>query len=288
MAGRSYLAQRVDRLRGSQNADGGWGYFPGKASWLEPTVYAAMALHGEPAADRARGLLATWQTGDGGWRSSASVREAGWGTALCVSLAYGCGEASPALDKGVDWLLQSVGAETNWFSIVLGLIRRERDFRLKAWPWKPGDSGWVEPTAHALVALKQASSHSPNSALTERIESGEAQLFDVRSRDGGWNYGARAALGVDLPSYPETTALALLGLQGRNSLDKAFDLARQQLQETPSPLGRAWLTIALRMHGLPVTDLSGALNNEHDVMITALEALAAAEGNHWFMKAKKA
>ena len=43
---------------------------------------------------------------------------------------------------------------------------------------------------------------------------GEAQLMDVRSRDGGWNYGSPAALGVDLPSYPETTALALVALQG--------------------------------------------------------------------------
>ena len=54
---------------------------------------------------------------------------------------------------------------------------------------------------------------------------GEAQLMDVRSRDGGWNYGSPAALGVDLPSYPETTALALVGLQGRGDLGKAFELA---------------------------------------------------------------
>ena len=49
--------------------------------------------------------------------------------------------------------------------------------------------------------------------------------MDVRSRDGGWNYGSPAALGVDLPSYPETTALALLGLQDKKRLGSAFDLA---------------------------------------------------------------
>src|SRR5579862_6533994 len=71
----SYLAQRLDALRRAQNPDGGWGYFPGKTSWLEPTAYAAMALHGEPAADRAAKLLASWQTAEGGWRPCAAVAE---------------------------------------------------------------------------------------------------------------------------------------------------------------------------------------------------------------------
>ncbi len=46
---------RLDRLRRNQNRDGGWGYFPGKQSWIEPTVYAALALQKEPEANRASG-----------------------------------------------------------------------------------------------------------------------------------------------------------------------------------------------------------------------------------------
>src|SRR5579862_4502833 len=57
LAVRSYLGSRLDTLRRTQNPDGGWGYFPGKQSWLEPTVYAAFALAGEPGADRAWTLL---------------------------------------------------------------------------------------------------------------------------------------------------------------------------------------------------------------------------------------
>ena len=75
--------------------------------------------------------------------------------------------------------------------------------------------------------------------------------MDVRSRDGGWNYGSPAALGIDLPSYPETTALALVALQGRSDSGKAFDLAQRQIGETPSPLARAWLAIALRINAIP-------------------------------------
>lgn len=33
----TYRADRVDALIATQNADGGWGYFAGKRSWLEPT-----------------------------------------------------------------------------------------------------------------------------------------------------------------------------------------------------------------------------------------------------------
>jgi hypothetical protein len=111
---------------------------------------------------------------------------------------------------------------------------------------------------------------------------GEAELMNVRSRDGGWNYGSPAALGVDLPSYPETTALALVGLQEQSGLGSAFDVAARQLQETPSPLARAWLTIALRLHGMKPQEPAGELTA--DLMITAVEALAAADGNYALMR----
>src|SRR5713101_6782474 len=69
----SYLGIRLEALRRAQNPDGGWAYFPGKSSWLEPTAYAALALHGEPSADRAWKLLRTWQAKDGALRPSAEV-----------------------------------------------------------------------------------------------------------------------------------------------------------------------------------------------------------------------
>src|ERR1019366_6782740 len=109
--------------------------------------------------------------------------------------------------------------------------------------------------------------------LRGRVQMGEAQLMDVRSRDGGWNYGSPAALGVDLPSYPETTALALVALQGRSDLGKAFDLAQQQIGQAPSPLARAGLPIAMRPQGTQPPELPGP--PPADLMITAVEALAA-------------
>jgi hypothetical protein len=285
----SYLKVRLDALRSVQNSDGGWGYFAGKESWLEPTAYAAMALLGEPASDRAWKLLSSWQLPDGSWKPSENVGISSWGTSLCVTLAMARNEWGTQTRQGVDWLLGSSGAESRWVNVLaskVGFLSAEHNLSLKAWPWKPDTSGWVEPTAHALVALKRASTKWASSELNQRVRMGEAQLMDVRCRDGGWNYGSPAALGVDLPAYPETTALALLGLQQQRGLESAFDLAWRMLRDTPSPLGRAWLVAAMRLHGMNPPDYAApdiaskaAGDPSRDIMITAVEALSAPEGN---------
>jgi len=285
----SYLKVRLDALRQSQNADGGWGYFSGgvsgkdagnRDSWLEPTAYAALALLGEPASDRAWKLLSSWQLPDGSWKPSANVGISSWGTSLCVTIAIARNDWGPSTRKGVDWLLGSYGVESSLLNTVMakiGLLKSERNLTLKSWPWKPGTSGWVEPTAHAIVALKRVAAKWPSSELADRVRIGEQQLADTRGRDGGWNYGSPMALGVDLPSYPETTALALLGLQKKKGVEGAFDLAWRMMHDTPSPLARAWLVTSMRLHGMTPPEPVG--DPTQDIMITAVEALSAAEGN---------
>src|SRR5882757_2899771 len=84
------LTSRLEFLRASQNADGGWGFFRGKQSWLEPTAYALMALHASPPAgaqfDRGWELMRSWQLADGSWKPCAAVEEPHWTTALCMTL----------------------------------------------------------------------------------------------------------------------------------------------------------------------------------------------------------
>lgn len=275
----SFLSARLDFLRRVQNPDGGWGYFPSKQSWIEPTAWAALALHGDPAAERAWSLLKSWQRRDGAWRPAAEVDIATWATALCVNLAAARGEDAR---KGIAWLLDSSGVESNFKNRTearLKLFNPERNLDLKAWPWKPGTSAWVEPTAHTLVALKR----SPQSNdIQERIRMGEAQLMDVRCKDGGWNYGSRAVLGLDLPSYPETTALALLGLQGDPGISTSLDLAAGMARETQSPMARAWLDVALRLHGIEPPPNQASVTP--DILITAIEALGAPGGNYVYLK----
>ena len=266
------------RLRGTQNADGGWGYFPGKQSWLEPTFYAAIALQGEPAADRAWTLLKSWQAPDGGWRPSADVQVPTWSTSLCVSLAQSRGEFGEPFQKGVSWLLSSAGNEAPlWWRILLKtklVGESDRDLRYIGWPWKPNSASWVEPTAHAIIALKQASLKVSSAKLWDRVRTGESHLMDVRCTDGGWNVGNRSARAQDLIAYPETTAIALLGLQGHKDLDKSLDLAARMARDTISPLARAWLTIALKIYGADVPPSAVQTTSSPETMIAALSLIA--------------
>jgi hypothetical protein len=287
------LEARLDALRKAQNSDGGWAYFTGKQSWLEPTLFASLALHGEPEADRAWELVSSWQQKDGGWRPSAEVGFPHASTALAVTVAASRGEFGTPFQNGVQWLLGAVGVESRMYKRVImrvgslfGMLEDQRDFSLQGWPWKLETSSWVEPTSHALVALKKAAPRIPDKELRERVRSGEEMLLNVRCVDGGWNYGNRTARGDELVSYPETTGIALVGLQGRSELGATLDLAGKMLRETASPMARAWLTIAMRVNGIFVEAPSPdrADKGSPDILITALEALGAPEGNHALLK----
>ena len=289
----SYLGVRLDILRRSQNPDGGWSYYNGKQSWLEPTFYGALVLHGDPAAARAWSLIKSWQQADGSWPPTAGAAISGWGAALCLTLAHLRGDVDGTYMKGVAYLLKTAGTESELWRRALariGFVNPGRDLSLKGWPWKEGTSSWVEPTALTLIALKKASALLPAPELAERIRSGEALLLDVRCKDGGWNFGSPWTLGEDQRSYPETTALALLGLQGRAEAGSSVDLAKRWLPETPSSLARAWITIALRLHGVEVPDTLNPSNGpgSPDLMVVALEALGSADGNYRFLKTEKA
>jgi hypothetical protein len=141
------------------------------------------------------------------------------------------------------------------------------------------------------VALKLAAAHQDNRVVARamagwraRVDDGENMLIDRRTSDGGWNHGSRRVLKTDLPSYPESTGLALVGLQGCARFDAggALDLASRYLKEATSPLARAWLSIALRNHGRAAPEPSGEPSG--DLMITALEAISYPNGGHQWLK----
>jgi hypothetical protein len=285
--GELYLEERLDFLRRSQNTDGGWGYFPGKQSWFEPTAYAMLALHGtadsEGKADSAWKLLRSWQTPDGSWRPSGQVQGGTWVTAQAVTLASVRGINDESVRSSVDWLLRVVGAEHSLAMRAASrfhLLKTKLDVSHEGWPWRDGNAAWIEPTSHTLVALKKASGNYRRAELNYRISEGEALLFSRRCSDGGWNCGNPNVLNFDLPSYPETTALALLGLQGRSAqeLESPIRLARRLRGETKSSLAKAWLGIALRCQGENL-ETPAAAPVSNDVMLTALEALGHPTGN---------
>jgi hypothetical protein len=299
-----YLRQRVEFVRSAQNADGGWGYLPGRQSWTEPTAYAMLALHGEPeeaeTLDRAWRLLGSWQLPDGAWKPAAHIEQASWTTALAVTLHNARGVYDDGFRRGVQWLVGTRGAEGGWLRRVLYRVRPnliDSDPRLLGWPWLPGTGSWVEPTCHALVALRRAAGplveagYRDGRQITGRVRMAERMLQQRRARDGGWNYGNRIVLGEELPSYPESTGIALLGMKGCPDFDatEAIEVALRQYRETRSPLARAWLTIGLRNHGVPLPD--GARESSEPspyVHVAALEAIGAHSSNYRLLAAEEA
>ena len=283
-----YLESRLEFLRASQNPDGGWSYFPGKGSWLEPTTYAMLALHGtgwDPGLDRAWKLVRSWQLADGSFRPGGEVNDGTWVTAHAVTLASVRGVNDSSVRAAVDWLLKVVGAEHNVYTRVgsfLHLIKARLDVSHEGWPWREGNATWIEPTAHTLVALKKVASQYRTSEVEHRIQDGEELILSRRCSDGGWNYGTPNMLYVDLPSFPETTALALVGLDGvaDPAVGQALNLAQQFRAETRSSLAKAWLQIALRCHGKDVAPPQESPFASHDVMLASLEALGHPEGNY--------
>lgn len=297
-----YLATRRDFLLSTQNFDGGWGYFPGKSSWLEPTAYAMLALHGGHESDqalrRAWSLLESWQLADGSWRAGAQVQEGTWVAALAVTLCSVEPEAriffpdGPMLAEGIRYLVGTEGAErSTTFRLMefFGLGKIGMDTSHPAWPWRPGTSSWIEPTVHTIIALKKAQKRLQDRRLAgrvaRRIHEGELAILVRRCADGGWNHGSASTFHIDAPSYPESTALALLGLQGRRrEAGQALDMARIFWKNTRSPLAKAWLSIALQTWGDRLPSPPADAKPSGDIMLAALEALAHPEGNHVLLR----
>jgi hypothetical protein len=287
-----WLAERLEGLLAAQNADGGWPYVAGGRSWLEPTAYAMLALDAyrpaRGALEAAWRRLRSWQRPDGAWNPAEGVEAAHWTTALAVLLHSIRGEREEPLRRGVDWLIAVDGAENRWWKRLLYRARPDSQIynpSLTGWPWLAGTSSWVEPTALAMLALGRAAARlgqERRQAVRARLELAERMLLDRRAVDGGWNYGNRIVLGEKLPSYPETTAVALLALRGAAEFDPrpGLEAARRHWHATRSRLARAWLAICLRSYGAapPSEDWppAGAPKRVH---VAALEALAAEEGN---------
>jgi hypothetical protein len=288
----AYLESRLQFLRNQQNGDGGWGYVPAKGSWTEPSFYALLATwHQRDTTWWRKGweTMRSWQQADGSWQPSPGAAEPHWTTALGLTLYSLLGDHGAGFQRAVRWLLAERPFESGATVRLLHFLhvrRNEHDPKYFGWPWIPGTSSWIEPTAHALVALKKAAPHLNNPELAVRIGLAEEMIWLRRCQDGGWNYGNRIVLGEMLPSYPETTALALLGLQGSSDsrLPAAVEYARGLRTDAGQRLARTWLALALRVHGQSGEGEPTEEICTRNVLLTALECLAHPAGNYSLLK----
>lgn len=243
-------ASLVARL---QNADGGFGPREGQPSESEPTALAALALDDEGA----RTWLAEHQRDDGSFATVVGpyVNDSTTGLA---ALALGPGSER---ERALDHLESSRAARVD------STAATPIDESAIGWAWTRGTASWVEPTARALWALRVARPTSP------RVEDAANLLRDRECVGGGWNYGNREVLGVDLPPFVQTTAISLVGLSG---LDHDLEargldtLRRIWRDESAGGLSLATALAAFRTHDATADARAVRIALEHLIVDTEL------------------
>lgn len=276
-----------------QNHDGGWPYRKGGSSWTEPTVFALLAQSagkGDPQSlERGLNWLRSVQRQDGGWPPSPSVTQSTWVTAV-VGLLPRDAIGRSHYASAIDWLMGQSGQETSLGyrlrSELLGNGSGEREPR-RGWPFFPGAAAWVSPTAFGILALEKARRAHISGGMQQRILVGREFLLDRMCKDGGWNYGRSSVLGVEAPSYPETTGQALLALNEMRSpkLEKAVAGAQEQARGCQSSEALSWLQLGLQAHGIVVTGPLRRLPCRHVVDSSlCILAEAALRGRNVFLE----
>jgi len=123
------------------------------------------------------------------------------------------------------------------FRRFLGKLRpqshlSEQNDSYRGWGWTPRTSSWVEPTAFALMALREAPAQQLPKNVSERRDLAVALLYDRMCPGGGWNCGNPRVYGVDGDALVLPTCWALL----------ALGIPEKDAQEKPGrALSLAWL-----------------------------------------------
>ena len=187
----------VGELLGLRNPDGGWPYRAGLASGLEPTALAALA--GAGAGEDILAATADWlmarQQQDGFFTASPPNEAGSWLTSLGAMAVARLGRLAGVEVAGQALLATAVYAFTQHQPGIYGY-----DTTLTGWPWSVGAFSFVEPTALAVLFLKQAG-HGGH----DRVQQGVGLLRDRAFKEGGWNYGEPEVLGGRL--YPAEALL---------------------------------------------------------------------------------
>ncbi len=245
---RSKLRRRLAQdLRRFRRPDGGFlaSLDDGAEPEVEPTVVATLALRDSLS----RRWLAARMRADGSF-NELDGRGDGPATAALGALALEHrGMAGRALRYAISQRgLQPPGAVD--------------PSRRRAWGWTTDARSTVEPTSRVLMAVDVL---TPSDRATR--EEAIRLLRERHCADGGWNYGNASVNDVDLRGYAQTTAIALIGLQGQapDLVRAGMRFLRRTWQDEPGGLTTAQSLLAFRLYGM---------ESEADDALEALETIS--------------
>jgi hypothetical protein len=246
------------------NPDGGWGYYPGHASRLEPTCWALLALRDgqggslpNPALHRE--FLRRSQRRDGLLLENAVSDEdrpnLGFNGLAVLVLAA---QAELAADNVLERLITGV-VDHRGIKLPQSPLSPQNN-SLQAWAWIDSTFSWVEPTCWCMLALKKTAAGRADAR--NRIGEAERLLRDRCCVSGGWNAGTASVLGQGLSPYVPTTALGLIALQDLPDdpvlVQSVAALKRLNLSER-SAMALSLTVIAFALFGIDTGELEQAL-----------------------------
>ena len=257
------------RLLDAVRPDGGWGYYAGQPSRLEPTAWAAMALTAGADAIKTGVRRSAMMRLVGAWQqASGLLLDPGSGTpnvgfsglGLLAMDALGVPATDPVSGRLHGAVVAAKGIQ---LQVENGPIKQNT--MIQAWSWIDGTFSWVEPTAWCLLSLKKFATRDAAAAV--RIGDGEAMLADRVCQSGGWNYGNSNAFTQDLRPYVPTTALGLLAMQDRRStpaVARSLGWLEQHALTEPSSMALSLAAIALTVYDRPADKVLDALRLQQE------------------------
>jgi hypothetical protein len=249
---------------------GGWPYYAGKSSRIEPTCWALLALSESPAGDAVAQqaaesslrFLAACQRADGllvdtpGAPPNLNAN----GLAACV-VSY-VASAFRRTESLLPRLLDGIAAMKG---VAIDSGDKEQDDTLQGWPWIPQTFSWVEPTCWCALALKKT--RSQTKGADARIQVADKLLLNRGCEAGGWNFGNARKLAQDLRPYVPTTALGLIALQDRRDdpvVARALAHLEQAQTSEPSAMALSLAALALRIYDRPADEVDARLAADVD------------------------
>src|SRR5207248_10011981 len=108
---------------------------------------------------------------------------ASWTTTLATLTLRSIEREPSSAARGARWRLrQEPGTPGPVASALYRLLPDTRsvklDARLRGWSWTAGTTGFVEPTAYALLALKRLHPPLSGAAVADRIDEAERMIAD--------------------------------------------------------------------------------------------------------------